>query len=152
MGDDGFEVSNWGAIERRADARNIGHQHGRIAQPPLGCGLFRESQPLAHLTNHHRHQEFVHFLNAIEAQMPARKEIHANVDKYSTHKHRRCQWLARHPRWTFHFTPASASWLNAVEGFFTKTSKRRLKRGIFLPVADLQVAINRFVVERTVES
>jgi hypothetical protein len=29
-------------------------------------------------------------------------------------------WLARHPRWTFHFTPTSASWLNAVENFFSK--------------------------------
>ena len=28
------------------------------------------------------------------------------------------EWLGRHPRWTFHFTPTSASWLNAVEGFF----------------------------------
>ena len=27
---------------------------------------------------------------------------------------------ARHPRWSFHFTPTSASWLNAVEGFFAK--------------------------------
>ncbi len=30
----------------------------------------------------------------------------------------------RHPRWTFHFTPTSASWLNAVEGFFAKLTKR----------------------------
>jgi transposase len=57
------------------------------------------------------------------------------------------QWLARHPRWTFHFTPTSASWLNAVEGFFAKLTKRRLKRGIFLSVVDLQAAINRFVIE-----
>jgi hypothetical protein len=35
------------------------------------------------------------------------------------------EWLARHPRWTFHFTPTSASWLNAVEGFFAKLTKRR---------------------------
>ena len=48
------------------------------------------------------------------------------------------EWLARHPRWTFHFTPTSASWLNAVEGFFAKLTKRRLKRGVFLSVVDLQ--------------
>ena len=57
------------------------------------------------------------------------------------------QWLARHPRWTFHFTPTSASWLNAVEGFFSKLTRRRLKRGVFRSVVDLQVAINRFVAE-----
>jgi hypothetical protein len=48
-------------------------------------------------------------------------------------------------RWTFHFTPTSASWLNAVEGFFAILTKRRLKRGVFRSVADLHVAINRFL-------
>ena len=56
-------------------------------------------------------------------------------------------WLARHPSWTFHFTPTSSSWLNAVEGFFAKLTRRRLKRGVFHSVVDLQAAINRFVAE-----
>ena len=95
----------------------------------------------------HRHQEFVRFLNTAEAQVPVRMAIHAVVDNYATHKHPKVQkWLARHPRWTFHFTPTSASWLNAVEGFFAKLT-RRLKRGVFRSVADLQAAINRFVEE-----
>ena len=76
------------------------------------------------------------------------KVIHAIVDNYATHKHPKVrQWLARHPRWTFHFTPTSASWLNAVEGFFAKLTRQRLKRGVFRSVIDLQVAINRFVAE-----
>src|SRR6202795_1892410 len=96
----------------------------------------------------HRHQEFIRFLNAVETQVPAPKQIHAIVDNYATHKHPKVrQWLARHPRWTFHFTPTSASWLNAVEGFFAKLSRRRLKRGVFRSVVDLQAAINRFVAE-----
>jgi transposase len=96
----------------------------------------------------HRHQEFIRFLNTVETQVPARKAIHAIVDNYATHKHPKVrQWLARHPRWTFHFTPTSASWLNAVEGFFAKLSRRRLKRGVFRSVSDLQAAINRFVSE-----
>jgi transposase len=96
----------------------------------------------------HRHQEFIRFLNAIEAQLPARKAIHAIVDNYATHKHPRVRkWLTRHPRWTFHFTPTSASWLNAVECFFAKLTRRRLKRGVFRSVADLQAAINRFLAE-----
>ena len=56
-------------------------------------------------------------------------------------------WLARHKRFTFHFTPTSCSWLNAVEGYFAKLSRRRLKRGVFKSVADLQGAIDRFVAE-----
>ena len=80
--------------------------------------------------------------------MPARKAIHAIVDNYATHKHPKVgAWLARHPRWTFHFTPTSCSWLNAVEGFFAKLTRRRLKRGVFRSVADLQTAINRFVAD-----
>ncbi|MGH2638146.1 MAG: IS630 family transposase, partial [Rhabdochlamydiaceae bacterium] len=61
-------------------------------------------------------------------------------------------WLGRHPRWTFHFTPTSASWLNAVEGFFAILSKRRLKRGVCRGVADLQTAINRFLANHNQQS
>jgi transposase len=96
----------------------------------------------------HRHQEFIRFLNTVEAQVPPRKAIHAIVDNYATHKHPKVrQWLARHPRWTFHFTPTSASWLNAVEGFFAKLTRRRLKRGVFRSLEDLKAAIDRFVAE-----
>ena len=56
-------------------------------------------------------------------------------------------WLDRHPRFVLHYTPTSASWLNAVEGFFAKLSKRRLKRGVFCSIVDLQAAINRFLRE-----
>ena len=74
-------------------------------------------------------------------------------NNYATHKHPKVQkWLARHPRWSFHFTPTSASWLNAVEGFFAKLTRRRLKRGVFRSVADLQAAINRFVTENKLRS
>jgi transposase len=96
----------------------------------------------------HRHQEFIRFLNAIEARVPKRKTIHAIVDNYATHKHPKVRaWLARHPRWTFHFTPTSASWLNAVETFFAKLTRRRLMRGVFRSVDDLKTAINSFVAE-----
>ena len=55
-------------------------------------------------------------------------------------------------RWTFHFTPTSANWLNAVEGFFAILTRRRLKRGVFKDVVDLQAAINRFVVQHSQQS
>src|ERR671912_529764 len=100
----------------------------------------------------HRHQEFLRFLNAVEAAVPAGKQVHAIMDNYGTHKHPKVMaWLARHPRWTFHFTPTSASWLNAVEGFFAKLTKRRLKRGVFHSLVSLQEAINRFVAEANAE-
>jgi transposase len=96
----------------------------------------------------HRHQEYIRFLNAVEATVPAGKHVHAIVDNYATHKHPKVQeWLLAHPWWTFHFTPTSASWLNAVEGFFAKLTKRRLARGVFRSVDQLKNAIERFLVE-----
>ena len=96
----------------------------------------------------HRHQEFIRFLNALERAIPQDKAVHAIIDNYAAHKTPQVRrWLARHPRWTFHFTPTSSSWLNAVEGFFAKLFKRRLKRGVFCSLVDLQAAINRFVAE-----
>ncbi|MEM9063617.1 MAG: IS630 family transposase [Pseudomonadota bacterium] len=109
----------------------------------------------------HRHQEFIWFLNALEKDIPAGKVVHVILDKSAVeaaigprpladaaHKHAKVRaWLDRHPRWTFHFTPTSSSWLNAVEGFFAKLTRRRLKHGVFHSVVDLQAAINRFIAE-----
>jgi transposase len=82
------------------------------------------------------------------SQPPAGRLIHVILDNYGSHKHPKVRtWLARHPRWTFHFTPTSASWLNAVEGFFAKLTRRRLKRGVFHSLVDLQAAINRYLAE-----
>jgi len=107
-----------------------------------------EGKVIGRCMQRHRHQEFIRFLNAIEAEVPAGKLIHVILDNYAAHKHPKViAWLARHPRFTFHYTPTSASWLNAVEGCFAKLTKRRLKRGVFHSVVSLQAAIKRFVAE-----
>jgi transposase len=94
----------------------------------------------------HRHPEFIRFLNAVERQVPAGKLIEAVVDNYATHKHPKVkQWLVRHPRWRFHFTPTSGSWLNAVETFFSALTRKRIRRGSFHSIVDLQAAINRYL-------
>jgi transposase len=96
----------------------------------------------------HRHEEFIRFLNRLERDVPAGKLIHVILDNYATHKHAKVgAWLGRHKRWTFHDTPTSASWLNAVEGFFAKLTRRRLQRGVFHSLVDLQAAINRYLAE-----
>ena len=96
----------------------------------------------------HRHQDFIRFLNDIDAQVPKRTAIHVIVDNYATHKHPKVRkLLTQHPRWTFHFTPTSASWLNAIEGFFGKLTNKRLKRGVFRSVTELELAIERFIAE-----
>lgn len=96
----------------------------------------------------HRHEEFIRFLNDVERKVPAGKPVHAVLDNYATHKHPKVlAWLERHPRWTFHFTPTSASWLNAVENFFSKMTRQRIRRGVFHSLTDLQAAINRYLAE-----
>ncbi len=106
-----------------------------------GTGIGRNMQ-------RHRHQEFIRFLNVINAQVPADKAVHIILDNDAAHKHPKVRaWLDRHKRFVLHFTPTSCSWLNAVEGFFAKLAKRRLKRGVFHSLVDLQAAINRFVAE-----
>jgi transposase len=96
----------------------------------------------------HRHQEFLRFLNRLERDIPAGKHVHVVLDNYGSHKHAKVRrWLARHPRWTFHYTPTSCSWLNAVESFFARLTRRRLKRGAFHSLVDLQAAINRYLAE-----
>ena len=71
-------------------------------------------------------QEFIRFLNPIEREVPAGKTVHAILDNYAAHKHPVVgHWRSRHPGWTFHFTPTSTSWLNAVEGFFAILTKHR---------------------------
>src|SRR5690606_27083468 len=69
----------------------------------------------------HRHQEFIRFLNAINAKAPAGKAVHVILDNYAAHTHPKVRaWLDRHQRFTFHFPPTSCSWLNAVDGFVAK--------------------------------
>ena len=107
-----------------------------------------EGTVLGRCMQRHRHSEFIRFLNAVEAAVPPGKLVHVVLDNYATHKHPKVRaWLARHPRWTFHFTPTSASWMNAVEGFFSALTRRRLRRGTFLGVVDLQAAIKRYIAE-----
>ena len=68
------------------------------------------------------------------------------VDNYATHKHPQVQaWLAKHPRFHMHFTPTSASWLNMVERFFRDITDKRIRRGVFKSVSELEAAINEYI-------
>jgi hypothetical protein len=100
----------------------------------------------------HRHEEFVRLLNTVERTVPAGRIIEAVVDNYATHKHPKVKaWFARHPRWTFHFTPTSGSWPNAVETFFSALTRQRIRRGSFHSIFSLQAAINCYLDERNAQ-
>lgn len=92
----------------------------------------------------HRHQEFLAFLDQIDASVerPEGTAIHVVMDNYGTHKHPLVRaWFVRHPEFVPHFTPTSASWLNQVERFFAQITERRIRRGAFRSVAELEQAI-----------
>ena len=100
------------------------HDYKRHGTTTLFAALnVLEGKVIGRCMQRHRHQEFIRFLNAIEADIPAGKGVHVILDNYAAHKHAKVRaWLGRHERFTFHFVPTSCSWLNAVEGFFAKLS------------------------------
>ena len=134
---------------KKGRAGTLTHDYKRHGTTTLFAALdVLEGKVIGRCMQRHRHQEFIRFLNAIEAEVPMSKMVHVILDNYGAHKHPKVRaWLGRHPRFVFHFTPTSASWLNAVEGYFAKLTKRRLRRGVFRSIVDLQAAINRFVAE-----
>lgn len=132
---------------KKGRAGTMTHDYKRHGTTTLFAALdVLEGRVIGRCMQRHRHQEFIRFLNAIERDVPKKKTVHVILDNYAAHKHPKVMaWLDRHPRVTFHFTPTSASWLNAVEGFFATLTKRRLKRGSFTGIVDLQAAINRYI-------
>src|SRR3984957_4771567 len=134
---------------KKGRAATMTHDYKRNGTTTLFAALnVLDGKVIGRCMQRHRHQEFIRFLNAIEAAAPIGKLVHVILDNYAPHKHPNVTaWLQRHPRFVFHYTPTSCSWLNAVEGFFAKLTKRRLKRGVFRSIVDLQAAINRFLQE-----
>ena len=125
------------------------HDYKRNGTTTLFAALdILEGKVIGRCMQRHRHQEFIRFLNTVEREVAADKAVHVVLDNYATHKHPKVKaWLTRHRRVTFHFTPTSCSWANAVEGWFAKLTRQRLKRGVFTSIVELQAAINRFIAD-----
>ena len=92
----------------------------------------------------HTGADFLAFLRRIERTY-ADAELHVILDNVSTHKTPAVrEWLERHPRITFHFTPTSASWLNQIETWFGILTRQAIRRGAFDSVRALIAAIDTF--------
>jgi transposase len=93
----------------------------------------------------HRNQEFLRFLRHLDQAFPGEVPLPLVMDNYGTHKHPNVQaWLKRHPRFIPHFVPTSSSWLNLVERWFAELTTKRVRRGSFASVEDLENAIREF--------
>jgi transposase len=78
----------------------------------------------------HRSREFIEFLKVLDAAYPAHTAIHLILDNHSAHISKETRtWLAEQPagRFEFTFTPTHGSWLNLVEGFFSKLARSVLR-------------------------
>jgi transposase len=132
---------------KKGRAGTITHDYKRHGVTTLFAALdVLEGKVIGQCMKRHRHQEFIRFLNVIDAKVAKKKTVHVIVDNYAAHKHPKVlEWIENHSRFVFHFTPTSASWLNAVESFFAKLTKKRLKRGVFRSLQELKDAIHRFL-------
>lgn len=98
----------------------------------------------------HRHQEFLKFLDHLDATLVREPgvAVHVVLDNYGTHKTPAVKrWFLRHPEYHLHFTPTSASWLNQVERFFAAITEDRIRRGVFTSVPQLERAITDYLAE-----
>ena len=128
-------------------AETITHDYKRNGTTTLFAALNTlDGKIIGQCYSHHRHQEFLQFLRTINQQTPKSLDLHLILDNYNTHNHPTVmQWLAKHPRFFFHFVPTSSSWLNMVERWFGQITEKRIRRGTFPSVSALVAAINDYI-------
>ena len=137
-----------GQIERRT------HDYKRNGTTSLYAAFdILTGKVIGRMTKRHRAKEFLDFLRQIDRSTPKELNLHLILDNSSTHKTAEVQkWLAAHPRFILHFTPTSASWLNAVEGWFSQLERRSIHRGVFTSVRELRNEIHRFIKVHNAET
>src|SRR6266404_4195487 len=107
----------------------------------------KTNQVIGQLHRRHRSLEFRKFLDTIESQVPAGLDIHLIGDNYATHKTMMIRkWFAKRPHFHVHFTPTYGSWINLVERWFAELTNKRIRRGVFRSVKELETAIREYIV------
>jgi transposase len=130
-----------GQVERRT------HDYARHGTTTLFAALDAKSGELIGQTQRrHRSVEFRNFLDTVEDNVPAELDVHLILDNYGTHKTQLIRdWAAKRPRFHFHFTPTSASWLNLVERWFALLTDKQLRRGVHRSTRELENAIHDYI-------
>jgi transposase len=152
----GFAARAWHLRDLRAGLRVQAPWH---AQPVGRDRSAHREGPHALVKERHRSREFIEFLKLLDAAYPASTAIKLILDNHSAHISRETRaWLDARPpgRFEFTFTPKHGSWLNLIEGFFSKfarsvlrhirvASKHELKERIMAGIDD----VNRYPVIHT---
>lgn len=132
---------------KKGRAQTMTHDYKRNGTTTLFAALdVLKGQVIGQCMKRHRHQEFLKFLKTIDRNTPAHLDIHCIVDNYATHKKQEVRdWLKKNPRFHFHFIPTSSSWLNLVERWFREITTKRIRRGAFASVPELEKAITDYI-------
>jgi transposase len=132
---------------KRGRAQTMTHDYKRHGTTTLFAALNALSgKVIGSCMKRHTHKEWLRFLKLIDRRIPKGKTIHLIQDNYITHRNAEVQaWLDAHPRFVAHFTPTSASWLNMVERFFRDLTTKRVRRGSFHNVPQLEQAIEDYI-------
>jgi len=139
------------------------HDYKRHGTTTLCAALdVKSGQVIGECLPRHRAREFLKFLRKIDKAVPARHDVHLILDSEAdqktvrgtvfplnaTHKTPDVRaWLEKHHRFQLHFTPTSASWLNLVERFFAEITSKRIRRGSYTSVNDLEAAIYDYLAQ-----
>ena len=128
-------------------AKTITHDYKRNGHTCLLAALdVATGKVIGKTSERHRSKDFLAFLDHVDEQISPGTQVHVILDNVSSHKSAEVhKWLKDHPDWTFHFTPTSASWMNAVEGFFSKLARQRLKGAVFDSLDECTAAIENFI-------
>jgi transposase len=123
------------------------HDYKRNGTTSLFAALeLKTSHVIGQLRRRHRSVEFRKFLDVIEAQASAELDVHIILDNYGTHKTAIIRkWFAKRPRFHVHYTPTYGSWINLVERWFAELTNKRIRRGVFRSVKDLETAIREYI-------
>ncbi|KPC28263.1 ISRSO5-transposase protein [Pseudomonas syringae pv. cilantro] len=123
------------------------HDYKRHGTTSLFAALdVATGEVIGRLKRQHRSVEFLSFLKEVDASVPTDVPIHLIMDNYATHKTDKVKaWLAARPRYSIHFTPTSASWMNLVERFFSTLSEKWIKRQAHVSVKDLEASIEHYL-------
>ncbi len=135
---------------KKGRAGTMTHDYKRHGTTTLFAALNVATGEVVHeCMRRHRHQEFIKFLNKLEATVEPGLAIHVILDNYATHKHDKVRaWLRRHRRVHLHFIPTGASWLNMVERLFSELTEKQLRRLAVTSVGELVAVVTDYLDHR----
>ena len=134
---------------KKGRAATMTHDYKRHGTTTLFAALdVKSGMVIGDCMPRHRAKEFLTFLRRIDRAVLKPRDIHLVLDNYATHKTPEVKaWLEKHPRFKLHFTPTSASWMNLVERFFAEITAKRIRRGSYSSVEDLEGAIYDYLLQ-----